>query len=363
MNAIPKFEPADFASDQEVRWCPGCGDYSILKSVQRTLSQIGASRENTVCVSGIGCSSRFPYYIETYGYHTIHGRAPAIATGVKLANPELDVWIVTGDGDGLSIGGNHMLHLLRRNLDCQVLLFNNEIYGLTKGQYSPTSRFGTRSPSTPFGSVDRPLNPCGFALGAGARFVARSYDLAQARTPEVLARAHAHRGASFVEIYQNCIVYNDAAFERFASKKAGANAQLWLENGKPMLFAKGTKGLRLNRETLRLEVVSVADQDAAAADILIHDETNRTIAQLLIEMPFGDFPVALGVIYCDPALASFESAVVEQSRKAAAGKKRDLNALLRKGDTWSVEVDDGASKKAHHRRYSLRNNASSGYLR
>ncbi len=338
MNAIVKFEPADFASDQEVRWCPGCGDYSILKSVQRTLSQIGASPENTVCVSGIGCSSRFPYYVETYGYHTIHGRAPAIATGVKLANPALDVWIVTGDGDGLSIGGNHMLHLLRRNLDCQVLLFNNEIYGLTKGQYSPTSRSGTRSPSTPYGSVDRPINPCAFALGAGARFIARSYDIAQSKTPDILKRAHAHRGTSFVEIYQNCIVYNDGVFEKFAGKKAAPDALLWLEAGKPMLFADGTKGLRLNPQTVALEVVSVADRDPAAAGVLIHDESNRSVARLLTEMPFGSFPIALGVIYCDPAPA-FEAAVVEQNRKASAGKKRDLNALLRKGDTWSVEPD------------------------
>ncbi len=339
MNAIPKFSPADFASDQEVRWCPGCGDYSILKSVQRTLSQIGASPEKTVCISGIGCSSRFPYYVETYGYHTIHGRAPAVATGVKLANPELDVWIVTGDGDGLSIGANHMLHLLRRNLDCQVLLFNNEIYGLTKGQYSPTSRFGTRSPSTPFGSLDRPLAPCSFALGAGARFIARSYDLAQSKTPEILARAHAHCGTSFVEIYQNCIVYNDAAFERFAGKKAAPDAQLWLESGKPMLFANGAKGLRLNREALSLEVVSLAvGQDPATAGIHVHDEANKTVAQLLIDMPFDGFPVALGVIYCDPTPA-FDGAVIEQNRKAAAGKKRDLSALLRKGDTWSVESD------------------------
>ncbi|MGA3307066.1 MAG: 2-oxoacid:ferredoxin oxidoreductase subunit beta [Xanthobacteraceae bacterium] len=338
MNAMPKFLPADFASDQEVRWCPGCGDYSILKAVQRTLSQIGAKPENTVCISGIGCSSRFPYYLETYGFHTIHGRAPAIATGVKLANPALDVWIVTGDGDGLSIGGNHMLHLLRRNLDCQVLLFNNEVYGLTKGQCSPTSRTGTRSPSTPFGSVERPINPCGFALGAGARFIARSYDVAQSKMPDVLKRAHSHRGASFVEIYQNCIVYNDGAFERFAGKKAAPDALLWLEAGKPMLFANGKKGLRLNRERLKLEVVPVADQNSVAADVLVHDETNRSIAQLLIDMPFGSFPTALGVIYCDPTPA-FDSAVIEQNNKASAGKKRDLNALLRRGDTWSVDGD------------------------
>jgi 2-oxoglutarate ferredoxin oxidoreductase subunit beta len=336
MNAIAKFTPADFASDQEVRWCPGCGDYSILKAVQRTLSQIGASPENTVCVSGIGCSSRFPYYVETYGYHTIHGRAPAIATGVKLANPALDVWIVTGDGDGLSIGGNHMLHLLRRNLDCQVLLFNNEIYGLTKGQYSPTSRSGTRSPSTPYGSVDRPINPCAFALGAGARFIARSYDLAQSRMPDVLARAHAHRGTSFVEIYQNCIVYNDGVFEKFAGKKAPPDALLWLEHGKPMLFAGGTKGLRLDAKSLSLEVVAVTDQDPVAVGVLVHDETNRLIARLLMEMPFGPLPMALGVIYCDPAPA-FENDVIAQNRKASAGKTRDLNALLRKGETWLVE--------------------------
>src|SRR5208282_1644486 len=324
MNAMPKFLPADFASDQEVRWCPGCGDYSILKAVQRMLSQIGAKPENTVCVSGIGCSSRFPYYLETYGFHTIHGRAPAIATGVKLANPALDVWIVTGDGDGLSIGGNHMLHLLRRNLDCQVLLFNNEIYGLTKGQCSPTSRAGTRSPSTPFGSVERPINPCGFALGAGARFIARSYDVAQSKLPDILKRAHSHRGTSFVEIYQNCIVYNDGAFEKFAGKKAAPDAVLWLEAGKPMLFANGTKGLRLNRERLMPEVVPVADQNSVAADVLVHDETNKLIAQLLIDMPFGSFPMALGVIYCNPGPA-FDSAVIEQNNKASAGKKRDLN--------------------------------------
>jgi 2-oxoglutarate ferredoxin oxidoreductase subunit beta len=201
----------DWASDQEVRWCPGCGDYAVLKAVQRTMPDLGVAREKTVFVSGIGCSSRFPYYMATYGFHTIHGRAPAVATGVKLANPELDVWIITGDGDALSIGGNHTMHVLRRNLDCQILLFNNEIYGLTKGQYSPTSRVGTRSPSTPFGSVDRPVTPCAFALGSGARFVARGIDVHK-NLPDVLKAAHAHRGASFVEIYQNCVVYNDDVF-------------------------------------------------------------------------------------------------------------------------------------------------------
>src|SRR5262245_42551798 len=226
----------DWASDQEVRWCPGCGDYAVLKAVQRTMPELGTAREKTVFISGIGCSSRFPYYMSSYGFHTIHGRAAAIATGVKLANPELDIWIITGDGDALSIGGNHTMHVLRRNLDCQILLFNNEIYGLTKGQYSPTSRVGTRSPSTPFGSVDRPVAPCMFALGSGARFVARGIDVHK-NLPDVLKAAHAHKGASFVEIYQNCVVYNDDVFAGFTNREVAADKQLWLKAGERMLFA------------------------------------------------------------------------------------------------------------------------------
>jgi len=330
MTRITK--PDDWATDQEVRWCPGCGDYAILKAVQRTMPEIGATPENTVFVSGIGCSSRFPYYMETYGFHTIHGRAPAVATGVKLANPELDVWLITGDGDGLSIGGNHMLHLLRRNLDCQVLLFNNEIYGLTKGQYSPTSRVGTRSPSTPFGSVDRPANPCAFAIGAGGRFIARAIDTHK-NLPAVLKAAYYNKGTSFVEIYQNCIVYNDGVFENFTEKKNSANTQLWLEHGQPMLFAGGTKGITLNRETLRLEVVDVVDGDLS--QVIVHDQTNKSIAQMLVDMPFPEFPVAMGVIYADPA-PTFETSVVEQNRQLSVGKTADLNALIRKGQTWEV---------------------------
>ena len=231
----------DWESDQEVRWCPGCGDYAILKAVQRTLPELGADPAKTVFVSGIGCSSRFPYYVESYGFHTIHGRAPAFATGIKLANPNLDVWLVTGDGDGMSIGGNHTMHLLRRNLNCQVLLFNNEIYGLTKGQYSPTSRQGTTSPTTPMGSVDRPALPCAFALGAGARFIARGFDVSK-NLPEVLKAAYAHRGAAFVEIFQNCIVYNKDVFEDFAAPKGAEDRQLWLKNGEPMLFGSDKSG-------------------------------------------------------------------------------------------------------------------------
>ena len=339
MNEITTIRPTtpkDWETDQEVRWCPGCGDYAILKAVQRTLPEIGATPENTVFVSGIGCSSRFPYYMESYGFHTIHGRAPAVATGVKLANPGLDVWIITGDGDALSIGGNHTMHLLRRNLNCQVLLFNNEIYGLTKGQYSPTSRVGTRSPSTPFGSVDRPASPCAFALGAGARFIARGIDVHK-NLPSVFKAAHAHQGAAFVEIYQNCIVYNDDVFAPFTAKPNANANQLWIEHGKPMLFDKGTKGIALDREALALSVVDVVDGDWEAAGVLVHNQANRMIAHLLVEMGEG-FPVALGVIYDDPK-PTFDSAVVEQNRAASEGKVPDLQKLVAKGQTWQVEKE------------------------
>ncbi|QNQ11376.1 2-oxoacid:ferredoxin oxidoreductase subunit beta [Sphingomonas alpina] len=335
MTPIAKTTPKDWETDQEVRWCPGCGDYAILKAVQRTMPELGVLPENTVFVSGIGCSSRFPYYMETYGFHTIHGRAPAVATGVKLANPDLDVWIITGDGDALSIGGNHTMHLLRRNLDCQVLLFNNEIYGLTKGQYSPTSRVGTRSPSTPFGSVDRPASPCAFALGSGARFVARAIDVNK-NLPSVLKAAHAHKGASFIEIYQNCIVYNDDVFASFTDKDKAQAGQLWVEHGQPLLFAGGTKGIALDQERLILKIVDVVDGDWAAAKVIVHDQTNRAVAHMLVELPLGTFPVALGVIYNDPA-PTFESAVVAQNKQASEGKKPDLQKLLSQGQTWQVE--------------------------
>lgn len=335
MTPIAKTTIKDWESDQEVRWCPGCGDYAILKAVQRTMPEIGARPENTVFVSGIGCSSRFPYYMETYGFHTIHGRAPAIATGVKLANPELDVWIITGDGDALSIGGNHTMHLLRRNLNCQILLFNNEIYGLTKGQYSPTSREGTRSPSTPYGSVDRPATPCAFALGSGARFVARGIDVHK-NLPSVLKAAYRHQGAAFVEVFQNCIVYNDEVFAAFTAKDQAPGHQLWLEHGKPMLFAGGTKGLSIDHKTLTPVVVDVADGDWQAAGVIMHDVTNRTVAHMLVELPFGEFPMALGVLYDDPK-PTFEAAVVAQNESAAAGKTADLQRLVAKGETWMVE--------------------------
>ena len=273
-EAAVKLTRKDFTSDQEVRWCPGCGDYAILATVQRTMPELGVKRENVVFVSGIGCSSRFPYYMNTYGIHTIHGRAPAFATGIKLTNPELDVWLVTGDGDGLSIGGNHLLHCIRRNVDLQILLFNNRIYGLTKGQYSPTSLVGHVSPSTPFGSVDAPVLPAAFALGSGSRFVARCPDTVLKQLAPVLRRAHEHRGASFVEILQNCVVFNDAAWSGVDDKAGVSDHQLWLEHGKPMRFGNN-RGLRLRAQTCELEVVDVGEDGVSEADLLVHDERNH----------------------------------------------------------------------------------------
>ena len=327
-----ELQPKDFASDQEVRWCPGCGDYAILKAMQKALADVGAPRERTVFVSGIGCAARFPYYVSTYGFHTIHGRAPTIATGIKLANPELDVWVVTGDGDALSIGGNHLLHVLRRNVDLQLVLFNNEIYGLTKGQYSPTSRKGTRSPSTPLGSVENPISACQVALGAGARFVARSVDTLMAHLVGVLGRAHEHRGASFVEVFQNCVVFNDGVFDNFTAKEIAPEAQLHLQHGQPLVFGRTReKALRLVPGKLELEVVP-----ATAGDVLVHDERNRALAQLLAGLEPPEFPVALGVLYCNPAPA-FEAEVYAQARAAGFGTtSASLDGLLRGGQTWTV---------------------------
>ncbi|WP_206238532.1 2-oxoacid:ferredoxin oxidoreductase subunit beta [Novosphingobium terrae] len=326
----------DWESDQEVRWCPGCGDYAILKAMQRVLPELGVDPASTVFVSGIGCSSRFPYYMASYGFHTIHGRAPAVATGIKLANPALDLWLVTGDGDGMSIGGNHTMHFLRRNIDAQILLFNNEIYGLTKGQYSPTSRPGTQSPTTPLGSVDRPALPCAFALGAGARFVARGYDTSK-ELGAVLKAAHAHRGAAFVEIFQNCIVYNKDRFADFTEKAVAHEKQLWLKNGEPMLFNKGTQGIALDAQRLTLKIVDVPDGDWQAVGVITHDVTNRSLAHMLVELPMDSFPVALGVIYDDPR-PTYEDEMLAQDARARSGKSTDLRKLLSKGQTWRVEA-------------------------
>ena len=329
-------KPNDYASDQEIRWCPGCGDYAIVKAVQRTLADLGADPTNTVFVSGIGCAARFPYYMATYGFHTIHGRAPAVATGVKLANPDLDVWVIGGDGDMLSIGGNHTLHALRRNVDLQVLLFNNEIYGLTKGQYSPTSRVGTRSPSTPAGSVEQPVSPLALALGAGARFVARGIDSQQKSLSEIFKRAHAHQGTSFVEIFQNCIVYNDGVFADITEKAATAERQILVENGKPLLFGTdGVRGLHLKPGSLELEVVTIGEDGVSADDILIHDETDRTLAGLLAALGDHGEPTAVGVLFFDPA-PSYDTQVREIISSKDHSGVAGLNALLRQGHTWTV---------------------------
>ncbi len=337
VTPIEKLTPKDFATDQEVRWCPGCGDYAILKVMQRTLADIGVSRENTVFVSGIGCAARFPYYMATYGFHTIHGRAPAIGTGIKLANPDLDVWVVTGDGDALSIGGNHLLHVLRRNVNLQILLFNNETYGLTKGQYSPTSRAGTRSPSTPWGSIENPVSAAALALGAGARFVARSVDTMQKHLPEVIKRAYKHNGTSFVEIFQNCIVYNDEVFAEFTARDVAADAEIILEHGEPLIFGKEeNRGLRVKPGFFELELVTIGQDGITEGDILVHDETNRALAGMLALMEPPNMPVALGVLYCDPR-PSYEDGVnhhMEEAKKHGSGQ--DLDALLRRGHTWTV---------------------------
>jgi 2-oxoglutarate ferredoxin oxidoreductase subunit beta len=328
----------DYASDQEVRWCPGCGDYAILKAMQKTLADLAVERERTVFVSGIGCAARFPYYISTYGFHTIHGRAPAFATGIKLVNSALDVWVITGDGDGLSIGGNHMLHVLRRNVDLQVVLFNNEIYGLTKGQYSPTSKRGTVSPSTPQGSLELPVAPCALALGAGGRFIARSIDTMQPHLVDVLKRAHAHRGASFVEIFQNCLVFNDGVHGAFTEKSVASEAQLHVEHGKPLLFGKDrTKGLRVTPGTLEVEVVSLGENGVTEADILVHDEKSRTLAAMLVDLKPPEFPVAIGVLYCDP-MPSYEQEVQRQLAQEGAkpATEAEMDAVLRGGRTWEV---------------------------
>ncbi len=325
----------DFASDQDVRWCPGCGDYAILATVQRTLPELGVKRENVVFISGIGCSSRFPYYMNTYGMHTIHGRAPAIATGLKVSRPELDVWIITGDGDALSIGGNHLIHILRRNLNTQILLFNNQIYGLTKGQYSPTSPFGKITKSSPYGSLDYPFNPPAMVLGAEGTFVARTMDRHPKHMQGILKRAHAHRGAAFVEIYQNCNIFNDGAFFEFTEKDTQPERALFLEHGKPLLFANGKKGIRL--DGFRLEVVDLESSSYGVADCLVHDETNRELALMLSRMSDrADLPRPFGVLFREER-PTYEELVHQQIRQIQEKEgKGDLQQLLDSGMVWEV---------------------------
>jgi 2-oxoglutarate ferredoxin oxidoreductase subunit beta len=336
MDTPSKLTKKDFTSDQEVRWCPGCGDYAILAAMQRTLPELGATRNNTVFVSGIGCSSRFPYYMNTYGFHTIHGRAPAFATGVKLANPKLDVWLITGDGDGLSIGGNHLLHALRRNVNLQIMLFNNRIYGLTKGQYSPTSLVGLRTPSSPMGSLDLPVNPALFALGANARFVARGIDTSIKALGGLFKEAHAHKGTAFLEILQNCPVFNDGEWANVTGREVASDMQLWVEHGKPLLFGKEkNKGLKVTEGAV--EIVTVGENGITESDVTVHDKNNRTLAFLLAQMLPPNFPMAFGVLYEDEAEA-YDQAVQAQIDLANKTKgEGDVNALLRTGHTWKVD--------------------------
>lgn len=330
---IQTYTAKDFASDQEVKWCPGCGDYSILKQVQSILPEIGIKRENMVFVSGIGCSSRFPYYMNTYGIHSIHGRAPAVATGIKLANPELNVWIITGDGDGLSIGGNHFIHLMRRNLDVNILLFNNEIYGLTKGQFSPTSQLGLKTKSSPFGVIDQPFNPLSLALGSGATFVSRTLDREPKSLREVLLEAQKHRGTSFVEIYQNCVIFNDGVFDEFTNKATKEEANLYLENGKPLKFGKDlSKGIILeNFEPKIIDITEETDE----SKLWIHDETSILKAQILarfnFDEEFSDFPRPFGVFY-KKNRASYEETFTNQVKK----NKPDMQQILNGNITWTV---------------------------
>ena len=331
----------DFATDQEVRWCPGCGDYSILAQVQKVLPQIGVARENIVIVSGIGCSSRFPYYTNTYGMHSIHGRATAIASGLKATRPELSVWIVTGDGDGLSIGGNHTIHLLRRNFNVNVLLFNNQIYGLTKGQYSPTSEESKITKSTPMGSLDHPFNPLALAMGADATFICRSMDRDVKHLQAMLLRANAHKGSSFLEIYQNCNIFNDGAFEVFTEKASKPEETLFLEQGQPLLFGNDrTKGIRL--DGYKPQVVSL-NEGFNADDLWVHDETDFYKAQILTRMfdnpaSIGHMPRPFGVFYAT-SRACYEDQMELQLEEAIATRGfGDLDKLLQGKETWEIKA-------------------------
>jgi 2-oxoglutarate/2-oxoacid ferredoxin oxidoreductase subunit beta len=330
----------DFSSDQDVRWCPGCGDYSILANLQRVMPDLGPPRESFVFVSGIGCSSRFPYYMNTYGFHTIHGRAPAFATGIKAARPELSVWVVTGDGDGLSIGGNHLLHTIRRNLDLQILLFNNRVYGLTKGQYSPTSRVGMKTKSTPDGSIDHPVDPIAFALGSGATFVARSVDVDALHLQDVLRRAYEHPGTSFVEILQNCPVYNDDEWLEVEDKKTRVEASLKLTDGQPLSFGPPGRRRGIRIENGIPSVVPLAEgQDPTQAGVAIHYERHESPAYAfaLASLQRPDFPIPIGVFRAVEK-PTYESLLEQQVQDAVARRgPGDLAKLLGSGDTWTVE--------------------------
>ncbi len=332
-----KYTFKDFQSDQEVRWCPGCGDYSILAQVQRTFPELGIPKEKIVFVSGIGCSSRFPYYMNTYGFHGIHGRATAIATGLKVARPDLSVWVATGDGDGMSIGGNHFIHACRRNIDIKILLFNNQIYGLTKGQFSPTSVQGQITKSSPYGNIDQPFNPLTLALGSQATFVARSLDRDPKHLQLMIKRAAEHKGVAFLEIYQNCNVFNDGAFELYTEKDTKDDNVIVLENGKPLIFGKNKeKGIRLNGFTP--EVVSLKDGTFSPDDLIVHNEKDSMLAFIIANMSnLPNLPRPIGVLYAVNKPTYNE--LLENQIKEIINKKGigDLEKLFYSGETWEIK--------------------------
>jgi len=334
----PKLTPKDFVSDQDIRWCPGCGDYSILKQVQSIMPETGVKKEDIVFISGIGCSSRFPYYMDTYGMHSVHGRAPAVATGLKVTNPDLSVWVITGDGDALSIGGNHLIHVLRRNVNLNILLFNNEIYGLTKGQYSPTSPEGTKTKSSPMGSLDRPFNPLALCLGAGASFIGRAMDRDVKHLRSTLIEANAHDGTSLLEIYQNCNVFNDGAFFAFTEKDTKPKTVLFLEEGTPLKFGKDHE-FAVRLDGFKPQVVKAAEY--SDDDLWIHDPFDKTKAHLLTEIfedaSASDLPRPFGVFYKEDRQL-YDIAVANQLKEAVASKgDPNLDALLQGNFTWEIE--------------------------
>jgi 2-oxoglutarate/2-oxoacid ferredoxin oxidoreductase subunit beta len=333
-----QLKKADFVSDQEVRWCPGCGDYAILNNVQKVMPELGIPREKIVFVSGIGCSSRFPYYMNTYGFHSIHGRAPAIATGIKCANPDLSVWVITGDGDALSIGGNHFIHAIRRNLDLNYILFNNRIYGLTKGQYSPTSEFGKKTKSTPSGTIDYPINPLSLAIASESTFVARSIDIDVKHLGAMVEAAAKHKGISFVEVYQNCNIFNDHAFEYFTERTVRSDRVLYLEHGKPMVFGKErNKGIRMNGA--HPEIVTIGENGITENDLLVHDIylKDPSVAFMLARMEQPEFPQPVGIFRAIER-PTYEEMMDDQIHAAIAKSgPGSLEKLINSGDTWVVE--------------------------
>ena len=338
---VSKLTPKDFTTDQDIRWCPGCGDYSILKQVQAIMPQLGIPRENIVFISGIGCSSRFPYYMNTYGMHSIHGRATAVASGLKAARPDLSVWLITGDGDALSIGGNHLIHMLRRNFNVNILLFNNQIYGLTKGQYSPTSEFGKKTKSTPMGSIDHPFNPLALCMGADATFVARAMDREPKHMRDILMRADQHQGTSLVEIYQNCNIFNDGAFGSYTDKEIKKKNTIYIEHGKPLVFGpQENKGIIL--DGFQPKIVDLTNQEHSKDDLWIHDENDRNKANILTRFfddPSNDgaFPRPFGVFFTDNRFCYEDALIAQIGDEKNKNGLVDLDKLLSGSNTWELK--------------------------